>query len=353
MFFVCKSLTTLDLSSFNTSNVTDMGYMFNDCESLTTLDVSSFDTSNVTNMDVMFESCKSLTTLDLSSFDVSNVRGFWHREMFWNCEDLMTIYSPRNVVVGIDFPYSGIWHLSDGTAAYYLLENLSYSVKYVKYTIEEIDANTSNTGNTEATDTGTVGSGTNTGAGTSNTTNEETEQTITKTVLTNQNSTIKLSTKAYTYDGKEKTPTVKVYDSNGKVIKKDYYTVTYKNNTKVGKATLTIKFKGKYTGTIKATYTIRPKATLFTGTSAKSDRITLTWKKQTKQVTGYQIQYATDSKFTKNKTTILVKGTKKSSETITGLSGKTKYYFRIRTYKTVDGKKYYSAWSKQKKVTTK
>jgi hypothetical protein len=92
---------------------------------------------------------------------------------------------------------------------------------------------------------------------------------------------------------------------------------------------------------------------LFTGTSAKSDRITLTWKKQTKQVTGYQIQYATDSKFTKNKTTILVKGTKKSSETITGLSGKTKYYFRIRTYKTVDGKKYYSAWSKQKKVTTK
>jgi hypothetical protein len=129
--------------------------------------------------------------------------------------------------------------------------------------------------------------------------------------------------------------------------------VTYKNNTKVGKATLTIKFKGKYTGTIKATYTIRPKATTLTGTSAKTDRVTLTWKKQAKQVTGYQIQYATDSKFTKNKTTVLVKGAKKSSETITGLSGKTKYYFRIRTYKTVSGKKYYSEWSKVQTVKTK
>jgi hypothetical protein len=61
----------------------------------------------------------------------------------------------------------------------------------------------------------------------------------------------------------------------------------------------------------------------------------------------------TDSKFTENKTTILVKGAKKSSKTITGLSGETKYYFRIRTYKTVDGKKYYSAWSKAQTVKTK
>jgi hypothetical protein len=93
--------------------------------------------------------------------------------------------------------------------------------------------------------------------------------------------------------------------------------------------------------------------TALTGTSPKSDKVTLTWKKQTKQVSGYQIQYAADSKFTKNKTTILVKGAKKSSETITGLSGKTKYYFRIRTYKTVSGKKYYSEWSKSKMVKTK
>jgi hypothetical protein len=146
---------------------------------------------------------------------------------------------------------------------------------------------------------------------------------------------------------------VKVSDSKGKTIPAKYYTVTYKNNTKVGKATVTVKFKGKYTGTIKKTYTIKPKATALTGTSAKKKSVTLTWKKQTKQVSGYQIQYATNSKFTKNKTTVLVKGAKKSSETITGLSRKTKYYFRIRTYKTVNGKKYYSAWSKTKAVKTK
>jgi hypothetical protein len=102
-----------------------------------------------------------------------------------------------------------------------------------------------------------------------------------------------------------------------------------------------------------ATYSAKPKATTITGTSAKTDRVTLTWKKQTKQVTGYQIQYATNSKFTKNKTSVLVKSAKKSSETITGLSGKTTYYFRIRTYKTVSGKKYYSEWSKVQTVKTK
>jgi hypothetical protein len=174
-----------------------------------------------------------------------------------------------------------------------------------------------------------------------------------QTRLTTRNTTIKLSRKSYTYDGNAKKPTVKVYNSKGKALKSKYYTVTYKNNTRVGKATLTIKFKGKYTGTIKATYTIKPKATALTGTSSKTDRVTLTWKKQTKQVTGYQIQYATNSKFTKSKTTVLVKGAKKSSETITDLSGKTKYYFRIRTYKTVNGKKYYSAWSKAQAVKTK
>jgi hypothetical protein len=179
------------------------------------------------------------------------------------------------------------------------------------------------------------------------------KKSVSKTKLTTKNTTIKLSKKSYTYDGKAKKPTVKVYNSKGKVLKSKYYTVTYKNNTEVGKATVTIKFKGKYTGTIKATYTIRPKATSFTDTSAKTDRVTLTWKKQTSQTTGYQIQYATDSKFTKNKTTVLVKGAKKSSETITGLSGKTTYYFRIRTYKTVDGKKYYSAWSKVQTAKTK
>ena len=72
MFFYCKSLITLDLSNFDTSNVTDMSLMFSDCFNLTTLDVSNFDTSNVTNMRYMFGDCSNLT-LDCSHWNVDKV----------------------------------------------------------------------------------------------------------------------------------------------------------------------------------------------------------------------------------------------------------------------------------------
>ena len=73
MFNGCSSLTSLDLSSFNTSNVTTMTYMFNGCSSLTSLDISSFNTSSVTNMSNMFNGCSKLTNLDLSNFNTSKV----------------------------------------------------------------------------------------------------------------------------------------------------------------------------------------------------------------------------------------------------------------------------------------
>ena len=72
-FESCTSLTTLDLSSFNTTNVTDMSRLFYNCSSLTSLDLSNFDTSNVIDMNYMFTYCNSLITLDLSSFNTSNV----------------------------------------------------------------------------------------------------------------------------------------------------------------------------------------------------------------------------------------------------------------------------------------
>lgn len=90
MFDYCKKLTKLDLSNFNTSKVTDMSFMFEDCSTLTQLDISNFDTSNVIEMYAMFEICKALTQLDLSSFDASQVNNM-HR-MFYNCAKLATIY---------------------------------------------------------------------------------------------------------------------------------------------------------------------------------------------------------------------------------------------------------------------
>ena len=73
MFKGCRSLRTLDLSSFDTSKVTGMWVMFSGCKSLTSLDLSSFNTSKVENMGGMFAGCESLTALDLSNFDTSKV----------------------------------------------------------------------------------------------------------------------------------------------------------------------------------------------------------------------------------------------------------------------------------------
>ncbi len=89
MFRDCSSLESLDVSGFDTSNVTDMRFMFEGCSSLESLDVSGFDTSNVTNMSVMFEDCSSLESLDLSGFDTSNVTDM--SDMFFGCGSLESL----------------------------------------------------------------------------------------------------------------------------------------------------------------------------------------------------------------------------------------------------------------------
>lgn len=99
MFNACYTLTDLDISGFNTSNVTNMNYMFSYCSSLTELDLSNFDTSDVTSMYWMFEGCKSLTSIDLSNFDTSNVINM--RGVFYNCTSLsslnLTSFDTHNV----------------------------------------------------------------------------------------------------------------------------------------------------------------------------------------------------------------------------------------------------------------
>jgi len=89
LFHGCKGLTSLDLSSFNTTSVTDMLSMFNGCESLTSLDLSSFNTISVTNMANMFNGCESLTSLDLNSFNTSSVTNM--ASMFDGCESLTSL----------------------------------------------------------------------------------------------------------------------------------------------------------------------------------------------------------------------------------------------------------------------
>ena len=89
MFYSCFGLTSLDVSNFNTANVTNMGGMFYDCSSLTSLDVSNFNTANVTNMYAMFYECSSLTSLDVSNFNTANVTDM--RYMFYECSSLTSL----------------------------------------------------------------------------------------------------------------------------------------------------------------------------------------------------------------------------------------------------------------------
>ena len=89
MFNSCCGLTTLDLSNFDTSKVTDMTYMFANCSNLASIDLSSFNTSNVDNMQCMFYDCSNLTSIDLSNFDTSKVQSMY--AMFYNCSNLTTI----------------------------------------------------------------------------------------------------------------------------------------------------------------------------------------------------------------------------------------------------------------------
>lgn len=97
---------------------------------------------------------------------------------------------------------------------------------------------------------------------------------------------------------------------------------------------------------------LKPKSAKFKKVKAAKKAVSVEWKKVS-GVKGYQIQVATDKKFKKNKKTVTVKKQKTTKVTIKKLKAKKKYYVRIRTYKTVNGKKVYSSWSKVKTVKTK
>ena len=165
--------------------------------------------------------------------------------------------------------------------------------------------------------------------------------------------TITLSTTEYTYNGEAKKPSVTVKDSKGNTISSSNYTVTYPSGRKnVGKYKVTVTFKGNYTGTKYIYFTINPAKSSVKSLTPSTKAITVTVAKKTAQVTGYEVQYSKSSKFTSAKTKTITKNTTTSTK-ISSLSAKTTYYVRVRTYKTVDGKKYYSAWSAAKKTKTK
>ena len=170
--------------------------------------------------------------------------------------------------------------------------------------------------------------------------------------------TVKPEKNTFAYNGKKQTPSVSV-SVRGKKLSASDYTLTYQAGSKdVGTYKVTASLKGNYKGTASASYKIVPKETQITGLKKGKASFTAKWKIQKgkmgkKQISGYQLMYATNKKFTTGMETVTVKKFKTVRKKVTELRSRKKYYVRVRTFMTAGGKKYYSPWSKVKSVTTK
>lgn len=162
-------------------------------------------------------------------------------------------------------------------------------------------------------------------------------------------SNVKLNRTSYTYTGKSIRPSVTV-TVNGKKIGASAYKLYYKNNKNSGIGTVQVRGIGKYSRINKTlTFKILPLKTLLTGLKKANRSFTASWKKNI-QATGYQIQYAADSRFTKERKTVTVGKQSATRYKISGLKNKKTYYVRIRSYKRVGKKILYSSWSTVKKI---
>ncbi len=160
------------------------------------------------------------------------------------------------------------------------------------------------------------------------------------------------------YNGKARTCDITVTLKDKTLKKNRDYIVKYSNNINVGTATVKITGIGSYKGSVEKTFKIRPKGTAIK--SATSDpnngTITVKWKRQAakmskSRIRGYQIYVSTSKSFTKDTTRkFKYKGYKTVEKTIGKIKAGTTYYVKIRTYKKVNGRTYYSYWSKVKKV---
>ena len=259
MFINCSSLTNLDLSSFDTSNVTEMEDLFEGCWSLTNLNLSSFNTSNVTNMYAMFNDCRNLTNLDLSSFNTSNVTLMYC--MFEGCSSLTNLdlsgFETSNAI--------SMWNMFEGCSSLTNLDLSSFDTSNVSYmedmfsgcsSLQLLKTPKQNTTNVALPcimydETGNA--------------YEELPSSSESIVLTRNkpivkpdisDSEITLSATSYTYDGKAKEPTVTVKNGDAVLTFETDYTVSYADNTNAGTATVKVTGTGNYKGEKSVAFTI-------------------------------------------------------------------------------------------------
>ena len=162
--------------------------------------------------------------------------------------------------------------------------------------------------------------------------------------------TITLTKTKYTYDGKAKTPTVRVVDYNKDQLVKDKdYTVTYAKGRKLpGKYEVTVKFKGQYSGKVTLYFEIKPAKVETLTATAGTTAVTLKWG-AVKGADGYQIYYSTSKDGDYKKLT----STSKTSFKKSGLKSGKKYYFKVRAYKKSDSGTLYGSFSAVKSAKIK
>lgn len=185
------------------------------------------------------------------------------------------------------------------------------------------------------------------------------DKTVTFKILPKKITAMTLSANKFVYNGNARKPFVTVKAGTAVVASKinadtKAVDITYANGRKnVGTYKITVKGKGNYTGTLSKTFKINPKATSITSLTKAKKSFTVKWTKRTVQVTGYEVMYATNKTFTKGKKTVNIKSFKTVSKKVTGLKSGQKYWVKVRTYKKVNGTKFYSTWTPVKTVIVK
>ena len=158
---------------------------------------------------------------------------------------------------------------------------------------------------------------------------------------------VALTKSAYTYNGKAQKPSVIVKDANKKTLKNGTdYTVAYSKNKNIGKAIVTVTFKGNYSGSKKLSFNILPAATSKIAVRQTTNSIMASWKNVV-GVSGYRVYLY------KGKKLVKCVDTTKRPITFKKLSKGTEYKIVVKAYKTIDGKKVFSLVSKEFQTATK
>lgn len=163
-----------------------------------------------------------------------------------------------------------------------------------------------------------------------------------------------LTSLTLTYTGRAQTPLEYVELGRKRLAVGTDYTVSYSPNTEIGEVTVTVTGINSYSGTAEKTFRIvapSPAKTSLTKLKRRKKALLVKWK-TVSGISGYQLQYSTNKKF-KNAKTLTVNSKSAKSKVLKSLKSKKRYYVRIRTYKTVNKTKFFSAWSKYKSAKTK